>query len=225
MVGSSKILSDAKEMLTQALGIDERNRRSLLNSGPVVDIYELISDEHTFLYQLNDGRVYVYNRGLFLGMFRYYGGKSLWNIYLNTKNYIDRDEVYETHMIHFKVGEKLNNLLQFLLPNAGECSNAIKNAMELALIESSILDANTEYEITNINSKSFCVSMVNRVDYFSCSFKYLRRSGKLKKVFIRWSRTHKDIRLEEMETHKDRRFLYEDILSSWEAGELKMMED
>ena len=158
------------------------------------------SKYNVHVQQLADGQVYLYNKNFLMATFGYFGGNYIRDLRINSRTYLDR-EIGSPLILsdsYLDGGDKLKLLLDVILPNANLCSGGFKFAKELAFIESILLDVDTVIEIENKRRLSCDVIMVNNEKYVSCSFHYIFGSHVIESVFIRYSRRHKDIRLDDI---------------------------
>lgn len=150
------------------------------------------------IQQLADGQVFVYNSDFLMASFSYFGGNYIRELKLNTRTYLDK-EIGSPLLLddsYLDGGNKLKLLLDIILPDAGLCVGWFQFAKELAFVESILMDSDTVIEIENKTKRSFDVVLINDAKYASCSFHYVPTSYTISDVFIRYSRRHKDIRMD-----------------------------
>lgn len=165
--------------------------------------------------QLLDGTVYIYDTKKLIGSFKYYGGNRLYNVRLNTRQYINKDiskSIYKLNDDTMPHGPALAVILKEILPNASECNPQFKHAYEFSILESCIQDTTTQFEISRINKNGFDVAMINVDGFVSSSFRFLY-SGKLKYIFIRYNSRQKDIKLPLIYIPPNRMQLFLDLLT------------
>lgn len=184
---------------------------------PFLSLYNLLTNTKRALYtkQLHDGTVYVYDKNFLLASFRYYGGTSISNLRLNTKEYLGKKIYHKLHLADYqaKGGDKLNALLKSLFPDARLCNPLMRNAYEYSIIEAALLDSSTKIEVTNIEDGRFDVAMVNVDGYVSCSFRYSRIRCMMKNIFLRYHSKKHDVRLAHLHVPKYRTHLLEELLT------------
>lgn len=185
----------------------------------LVDLIKILtpvpnSKKHIFIRQLHDGTVAVYDRFNLLSTFTYSGGKHIRNLVLNTKKYMGKSfgEIIRLDDYHATGGERLKVMLDELLPDAKDCNVYMKHALEFSIIEAALLDTDTRIELSDINRYGFSVAMVNIDGYTSSSFRFYH-SGRLERIFIRYSGKAPDIRLDKILIPSKCMHLFTDLLT------------
>ena len=172
---------------------------------------------------LHDGRFYLYTQRNMIRSFRYYGGYRLYDLKLNTKNYIDKD-IHDCLVLYDQVSMysgELKRILDERYPFAKGLNNEMKNAFEFSLIENGLRDTGTGIEVKYPNEWRIDVVMVNVEQFLSCSFSYYFSRGTMENIFIRWRKKQKDIRVKKIKVPKSCIFLIEDLIERDKSGTLK----
>lgn len=157
----------------------------------------------------------MYSDEYLMASFRYYGGINIRDLKLNTKNFIGKKIYNSLHMADYLMagGDKLNALLKELLPEANLCIPTMKHAYEFSIIEAGLLDTRTRIELSNIKETMYDVAFVNNESYVSCSFRYYKKGGMLKHIFLRYHSRVCDVRLDKIMIPKCKMYIFEDLLS------------
>lgn len=186
---------------------------------PLQDLYDLLtsSTEPVHTKQLVDGRIYVYTDKALMAYFRYYGSPFINDLRLNTRRYIGKKLDNKASLIKYptELKNKLIPVLKELFPDAHLCNPTIKHALELAAIEAAILDTSTEIEISNISqNERFDVAIYNNADYISSSFRYKKKSGVMKNVFLRYHHHITTVETPRIWVPPHKRIIFENLLNN-----------
>lgn len=195
---------------------------------PIKDLIKVLTSNGYKLQTtvLRDGTYYVYNTQKMLRSFRYYGGYRLYDLKLNTKNYIDK-EIHDCLVLYDRVSRessKLKGILDSMYPNARENSYRMKHAFEWSFIENGLRDTSVGFEVKWGNEWRLDVMMVHIEHYFSCSFSYYPQRGSVENVFLRYRKKQKDVRVKRILVPDACKFLFDDLIVSMEDGTLKGIE-
>lgn len=138
--------------------------------------------------QLYDGTVRIFNKDFLIMSFRYYGGKRIYDLKMNTPNLIGKSKYKEIVLDDrvYRSSSKVKEILDSLFPNAKRCNNKMKHGLEYSIIESAILDENSEINVSKINENLTNVSINNENEKLTCSFKLSLDKMRLNDVFVKF---------------------------------------
>lgn len=179
------------------------------------ELLKILKSKKKTIYarMLHDGCVYIYDNETILASFKYFGGRNIRYLRINTKDYIDRD-LFPRMLLDDSCmagGTELANKLRELFPNANQCNSNMRHAFEFSIIEAALLDPNSCIELSRHTKHTFDVAIVNYDYNISISFRYLY-SGTLRYVYLRYNHK-KGVKLKHIHIPPYRLNIFNDLLN------------
>lgn len=189
-----------------------------VSANPVTYILHLLKKLNYKYYptkrkQYPDGTIVIYNDVRVKATFRYFGGKRIYNVRINSKQFSDRPE-YKEIVLHHKVYAKSDLLyakLNEIFPDSKECNHWMKNSDRIVydMLDTYLRNNDNVIEVdrkgeSESGRKAYCdIYIINDDAYISVSFRYFTYTGVIRNVFIKTSSRKRPLRVKKLDKVPD----------------------
>ena len=195
---------------------------------PIKHLIKIFKNRHPVnVVTLHDGTFYLYNATTLLRSFRYYGGVRIYDMRINVKRYIENpihDKIILQENV-FKGSLELKRILDERYPYAKAFNPNMRHAFEFSFIENALRDTGTGFEVKEVSEGIYDIVMVHVEGYVSSSMRWYVEKGEIGRIFLRYRKKGKDVRIKSRIKIPDSvKFLFEDLLDAYRDGTLSGIE-